>query len=663
MVSFTDDDLIRIASICRSLGGMPLAIELAASWIHILKISEIEEEIIRSFDLLETRLQDVEERHRSMRVVFDTTWQRLSEAARDKFAALTVFHGGFTREAAEVVAGVSLRILDELSSHALLQFNERLGRYEIHELLRQFGAERLVEDRDTEGSCRDKHSEYYAQLLADLEASLKGSNHPQAMEQIETEFENIRSAALWGAERDLVTLWLKAMPSLGVFIEHSGREEEGEKLFTAMEASLADQETIESLRLRIRLKIAAGNLMPIKRKREINELIEESRPILNSLVSMEFDCNSEEARLLTLEGDIAEDPERAFEFYERALKKYKLLGDRWNQAGALLWMGDMAQSIKEPLQAIDYAERSLSIFRSLEFGPGVARCLARASASYAHLIEFKKAEQYLQESVEISEEMGDLATLAWTLVFVGYVQVIQGKFDEAEFTFKRALSISQELGLKFFSVYAELEQARILNHKGHYGEAGRLAVKTLEIAMAEQYAIWTADLHVELGSTLMGQGDLKSGEQKIATGIRVVKDIGEAGYLVYLLPIHAICLYATHDYSGMRTALREIRYLTEQVYRPIEAIFVAPVLALLNLVIGRVDEALAYYTFALGYGYIANSSWYHEFVGKHVEVAVETLRPEEVSAARERGMRLNPEMVIKHRLADIETPGDSFDAN
>lgn len=103
--SLTDQNSAAVEHICRLVGGMPLALELAASWVRALSCDAIANEIERSLDILETPARNTEPRHRTMRAAFKPTWERLTDHERDVFMKLSVFRGGFTREAAQAVAG------------------------------------------------------------------------------------------------------------------------------------------------------------------------------------------------------------------------------------------------------------------------------------------------------------------------------------------------------------------------------------------------------------------------------------------------------------------------------------------------------------------------------------------------------------------------------
>ncbi len=97
------DTIQVVARICRLVGGLPLGIELAAAWVPVLSCAEIAAEISKGLDFLAAEIRDLPERHRSIRAVFDRSWQMLSPLDQDVFRRLAVFRGGFPRDAAERV--------------------------------------------------------------------------------------------------------------------------------------------------------------------------------------------------------------------------------------------------------------------------------------------------------------------------------------------------------------------------------------------------------------------------------------------------------------------------------------------------------------------------------------------------------------------------------
>jgi predicted ATPase len=132
-----------INAICKHVGGMPLALELATSWLISLPLREIASHL--EINLLTQNYQDTPDRHQSIRVLLDQTWQMLTEDERWKFAGLCMFGNGFTREAAFGIVGVNTQMVTSLAHRALLQRNVDTDRYSIHELLRHYGQDKLIE--------------------------------------------------------------------------------------------------------------------------------------------------------------------------------------------------------------------------------------------------------------------------------------------------------------------------------------------------------------------------------------------------------------------------------------------------------------------------------------------------------------------------------------
>src|SRR5262249_26124109 len=179
----TDADRLYVRRICQLVEGMPLAIELAAAWTPLFSCREIAEQIERNVDFLTTARGDIPERQRSARAVLDYFWDLLAEDERRRVRDLSVFRGGFEREAAQDVAGASLFFLSALVDKAFLR---RLpgGRYEMHELLRQYAELSLAERPDEQQQAGFRHCYYYAELLDHCRPLLRGAEQPAALKTI-----------------------------------------------------------------------------------------------------------------------------------------------------------------------------------------------------------------------------------------------------------------------------------------------------------------------------------------------------------------------------------------------------------------------------------------------------------------------------------------------
>ncbi len=188
----TDAEWPAILRICRIVDGMPLGIILAASWVEHLSPAEIADEIGANVAFLGQDLRDLDPRHRTIEAVFAQSWRRLSAEEQNGLMGLSVFAGGFDREAAQAVAGASLPVLTRLADKALL-WRVGDGRYDLHELIRQLARRKLVET-DRERAALSLHSGWYLALAARQGEPLKGREEAQATQRLEKERENIRAA-------------------------------------------------------------------------------------------------------------------------------------------------------------------------------------------------------------------------------------------------------------------------------------------------------------------------------------------------------------------------------------------------------------------------------------------------------------------------------------
>ena len=230
-----EQDVIRI---CHLVGGVPLAIILAAAWIKVLSPAEIAAELSRDLDFLAAELYDLPARHQSMRAVLAQSWQRLTTDEQVVFMRLAVFRGGFTRAAAQSVAGASLRTLSALTSKSMVR-RDANGRYAIHELLRQFG-EAELEAAGQRLAAGAAHCAYYMNYLHQREPDIKGRRQVPALNEIEADFENVRAAWQWATlQRDYAAVERACWKRPDRFCEMRSRFYDGLELLRAGREHLA----------------------------------------------------------------------------------------------------------------------------------------------------------------------------------------------------------------------------------------------------------------------------------------------------------------------------------------------------------------------------------------------------------------------------------------
>lgn len=209
----TDLNARIVADICRTLSGLPLAIELAASWIRVLAPRDLLSHLSETSTKLVTDAPHVDERHRSIQAVLDNSWQWLAEAQRSVLAALGVFVGGFTPAAASAVSGADLATLAYLAELSLIQrVPETSGgtRFHVHELVRAYAVERL--ERPAE--IRDRHVSYFLDVI---ESRSWGTPvEPLWSDPLGADLANIEAAAAWAMKRQDA----EAAQRLAVALDH-----------------------------------------------------------------------------------------------------------------------------------------------------------------------------------------------------------------------------------------------------------------------------------------------------------------------------------------------------------------------------------------------------------------------------------------------------------
>jgi DNA-binding SARP family transcriptional activator/predicted ATPase len=191
-----EDHLTHVARICRLVEGMPLGIELAAAWVRLLSFQEIAREIEKNYRFLETSSPGTPERHFSLTAAFDHSWSWMSAEERTLFRRLSVFRGGFVREAAEQVAGASLQTLAALMNKCLIQ-RGLSGRYQTHSLLRQYGEQKLAEQLEEEVQTHERYCAYYTRFLQRQMELYNAGQGNVPLAEIADEQQNLQAAWRW----------------------------------------------------------------------------------------------------------------------------------------------------------------------------------------------------------------------------------------------------------------------------------------------------------------------------------------------------------------------------------------------------------------------------------------------------------------------------------
>lgn len=424
--TLTPADFTAVARICRLIDGMPLGIELAASWVRLLSCAEIVQEIEKNLDFLTVSLRDLPQRHRSLRAVFAYSWDLLSAAEQQVLAQLTVFHGGFTREAAAAVAAADLTLLSSLTNHSLVQ-RSAAGRYHLHNIVRQYATEHLLETATSESASR-RHSNYYLQWLAQKEAALCSAGQKEALAEIALELANVQAAWQTAVETRQTRLLQEASFPLFYFYELRGLMMEGETQFGQTADSLLAAPTAAEREMQIIIGNCRTNQGYFATRLGRVTIAETTlRQVIAQLEALPTDSGlSFSLRYLGLvlanKNSLAE----AAACFQRSLALAQQQQRPWETAVSQAYLSLSAFQRGQLTTAQQFIETALANSRQLGDPRLISFSLlifARANLFSGHLVE---AENQLAESMSLARQTNDPYTLTTARLYLGLVKQTQG---------------------------------------------------------------------------------------------------------------------------------------------------------------------------------------------------------------------------------------------
>ncbi|MGY4707116.1 tetratricopeptide repeat protein [Candidatus Bipolaricaulota sp. J31] len=471
----SEEDQRWIRRICSMVDQMPLAIELAASWVRMLTPEEIAAEIQENVDFLAASYRDIPARHRSLRAVFDHSWRLLVDEERAAFRRLSVFRGSFGREAAAEVAGVSLRTLSSLVDKSLLA-RGRAGRYELHELLRAYGQEKLGEDLEEEREVRRRHCLYYAAFARQRAEELTGERAEMALQALRDELENLRAAWDFALETEDDEELARLLEGLYRFYEVGGRYREGSEVFGEAIAALRGRGTKGILLAKVlartgrfRHRLGASG--------EARTLLEEGLALARAAGD-----DREIAFILTALAEVTAfsgDYPKAEELLKDALELARAAGDRFGVAWTLNTLGTVSWNMGAYERAKAFYQEGLAIERERGDLRGMAITLNNLGIIHGLLGELKKARELFTQSLSISEKLGDLPSMSRCLNNLGIVATKLGDLVQAKRFHARSLAIEREVGNKAGVAGSLSNMGDLAYRMGAYDEAKELYTKSL----------------------------------------------------------------------------------------------------------------------------------------------------------------------------------------
>jgi predicted ATPase/DNA-binding SARP family transcriptional activator len=526
--TLTPDFAPHILKICRMVDGLPLAIELAAAWISVLSPSEIAVEIEKSLDFLEADWRDMPERQKSLRVIFETSWQILTKEEQDALRGLSIFSGGFTRQAAEAVCSVDLKILLNLSGKSWLTRQDQ-GRFQIHNLLRAYAYEKLEEDKTAYKMAWDRYSKYYAQFLSQQGELMKGPNQGEAFKAVKEEFQNIRMAWLDLVEKEAFDSLKRMLYGLVREALPSGRAFEALSLIEAAHKRLQASEKFDPVLSAIlqtpRLSAIAGLFLYDSLETPSKDENETLSRVWNEAGSFPSEMGYWYI-LLTYQYGRSINRLEALQKLTDLLPVLKETGKDWEWSTAKVAVASLLSFIEEYDEAAKHLDTAISFQKSTGDRIQCALSLHLAGSISIRKGNFNRAENFLKESLELVNEAGEASFQLPVLSTLAGLYLKKGEFDMAFHHLELSGQIARQIANPFmeaaaFSTYS-YEAVR-------YGSMERAletrlrSINLFENVKARHYAAWC---YWELGELHRVNGDLLEAVRWYKSALPVFEELG-----------------------------------------------------------------------------------------------------------------------------------------
>jgi predicted ATPase/transcriptional regulator with XRE-family HTH domain len=523
----------QVAAICAQVGGMPLAIELAAGWADTLSLAEIAGELARSDEILTSQAVDLPERQRSVRAVCDATWSRLTPPEQAVFAQVAVFRGGGTRRALQAVTGASLGQLQTLVGKALLRYDPERERYSVHELLRQYAKEQLEADPAAMWGAHARHAAYYLEALAAREAELKGAGQREALERIARDSENVHAAWTWATTHGALDLLAGAVGALSLAYEWLGRSEDG--LAAMRQARAAGNPPPAELQTRLLAAQARFTFLRGDRPSAL-ALLAQAQALCDSDPEGVSDVAQAEV-LLQLGRCLAnQDFGAAQDAYARSQSLFEASDDQWGAAMALSGLGVMIILLSSNYAAARHVlEQSVAHFRTVGEQIGLSEALTNLSMAARYLSYLSESLALGREAHALAQASGNRRLIAQTASNLGAALYWIGANDESCAVLRTALAITLELGHEAELPAISYRLGIATKFLGRYAEARAILSSALAVAQRVDDAAHVCEILSDLSWVALAEGAYQDALRLAEDTIACSEQLGEgwsrlAGY-------------------------------------------------------------------------------------------------------------------------------------
>ncbi len=435
---------LALAQIVQLVQGLPLAIELAAASVRFYTCQQIADSLAQTLDLLSSQLRDVPERQRSVRAVFDYSWRQLSVAEQQVLQALSVFQGSFTQVAATALfretphlspnAHLSLNVqrssqrsnwaalLATLVDQSLVQHN-KTGRFQLHELIRQYAAEKLALQPEQQVAIQRTHAHHYAAWVEEQAGAIVGATQQQSLRSIEQEIDNVRAAWMWATGEASPTLLTAMIDTLFEFYEVRSLVQEASERFG---------QALAALQHSAQLQAESPEKHPEKHPENFQAA---SKRLLTKLLNRQ-------ARFLTRLGRRSE----AEGLLQQSCLWAQELGLDSELGMALNYRGLLSQASGEYSEAMALFRASTDCCERVGDENGMARAFNNLGVIQLRLGNLSEAESHLQAALQLRRHLGNPKLIGDSLNNLGILQHELKNFSAEAALLGEALQNFQQLG-------------------------------------------------------------------------------------------------------------------------------------------------------------------------------------------------------------------------
>ncbi|MBT7072457.1 MAG: hypothetical protein HN975_16380 [Anaerolineae bacterium] len=519
-----------VAQLCQLVGGLPLALELAATWTRILSVAEIVIEIRRGLDTLTTTLHDLPQRHRSIHTVIETSWQMLSSDEQTLLRKLSIFRNGFTREAAQEVTNATLPQLMSLVDHSFLRLDAD-QRFRRHPLLLKFAQEQLAAHPEEQTQVEVDHAHFFSAFVQTYEHALLTSDAPEAIKAIGADLENSRTAWKWALEHNNLNLVHQIVPAWYIYFINTTQVTLGFALFEAGVDKFADiainnekiiwlhcafgcfasltSDTETAAKTLVKCVDAARQLQKKYltafalsrlgvnsehqgKKKESQHYLKEALQLAEELDNPYF-LTSSLLSLAIIEWEIGE-----LNSAEQRTTRSMKLADEFNYkifaSESRYWLGQFAYSKKDYQRAINHLEESHQMARIINNGQGNSVGVHLLGATWGALGDHQRALVMKRQAIQMEADTGDVWHKAIYKFSIANTLIELGRFGDAENEARHGVQLTGAgMPLPTLSNLATL--GRVAAQRGKLAEAVSLLTFSLSHpAMADLLAIGFQDI-------------------------------------------------------------------------------------------------------------------------------------------------------------------------